>query len=70
MYTDDGIVLRLADGGGDGEFGGDAGLGALDLEALLPAPEEVVEEARENLALREAEAAQLNAALARLAEIG
>ncbi|QDU83249.1 putative ATP-dependent helicase Lhr [Planctomycetes bacterium Pla163] len=43
MYTDDGIVLRLADGGGDGEFGGDAGLGALDLEALLPPPEEVVD---------------------------
>jgi valyl-tRNA synthetase len=37
---------------------------------VASAPEEVVEEARENLALREAEAAQLNAALARLAEIG
>ncbi|RYG89688.1 valine--tRNA ligase [Loktanella sp. IMCC34160] len=34
------------------------------------APEEVVEEARANLALREEEEAQLTAALARLAEIG
>ena len=34
------------------------------------APEEVVEEARENLALREEEQAQLQAALARLEEIG
>ena len=34
------------------------------------APEEVVEEARANLALREEEEAQLKAALARLEEIG
>ncbi len=34
------------------------------------APEEVVAEARENLAARQAEAEQLNAALARLAELG
>jgi len=37
---------------------------------VASAPEEVVEEARENLALREGEEAQLKAALARLAEIG
>jgi valyl-tRNA synthetase len=36
---------------------------------VASAPEEVVEEARENLALREAEEAQLKAALKRLAEI-
>ncbi len=34
------------------------------------APEDVVEETRANLALREAEDAQLRAALARLAELG
>jgi len=37
---------------------------------VASAPEEVVEEARANLALREEEEAQLDAALARLAEIG
>ena len=37
---------------------------------VASAPEEVVEEAKANLALREEEEAQLNAALARLAEIG
>ncbi len=37
---------------------------------VASAPEEVVEEARENLALSEGEEAQLKAALARLAEIG
>ena len=37
---------------------------------VAAAPAEVVAEARANLALREEEAAQLNAALARLAEIG
>ncbi|WP_373355994.1 valine--tRNA ligase [Pseudoroseicyclus sp. CXY001] len=37
---------------------------------VASAPEEVVEEARENLALRQEEEAQLSAALARLAEIG
>ena len=34
------------------------------------APEEVIVEARENLALREEEEAQLKAAIARLAELG
>jgi valyl-tRNA synthetase len=37
---------------------------------VASAPEEVVDEARENLALREGEEAQLEAALARLSEIG
>ena len=37
---------------------------------VASAPEEVVDEARENLALREGEEAQLKAALARLSEIG
>ena len=37
---------------------------------VASAPEEVVEEARENLSLREGEEAQLKAALARLSEIG
>ena len=37
---------------------------------VASAPEEVIEEARENLAAREAEVAQLRAALARLAELG
>ena len=37
---------------------------------VASAPEEVVDEARENLALREGEEAQLRAALARLSEIG
>jgi valyl-tRNA synthetase len=37
---------------------------------VASAPEEVVAEARENLALREGEAAQLNAALVRLQELG
>jgi valyl-tRNA synthetase len=37
---------------------------------VASAPEEVVEEARENLGLREGEEAQLKAALARLSEIG
>jgi valyl-tRNA synthetase len=37
---------------------------------VAAAPAEVVAEARANLALREEEAAQLAAALARLAEIG
>ena len=36
---------------------------------LASAPEEVVEEARQNLAAREAEEAQLRAALARLSEL-
>ncbi len=36
----------------------------------VSAPPEVVEEARENLALRQAEAAKITAALARLADIG
>jgi valyl-tRNA synthetase len=37
---------------------------------VASAPEEVVEEARENLRLREDEEAKLRAALARLAELG
>jgi valyl-tRNA synthetase len=37
---------------------------------VASAPEEVVEEARENLALREEEEGKLRAALARLAELG
>jgi valyl-tRNA synthetase len=37
---------------------------------VASAPEEVVEEARENLAAREEEEAKLKAALERLAEIG
>ncbi len=37
---------------------------------VASAPDEVVEEARENLALREEEAATIGAALARLAELG
>ena len=36
---------------------------------VASAPEEVIEEARENMALREEEETQLNAALARLAEL-
>jgi valyl-tRNA synthetase len=37
---------------------------------VASAPEEVVEEARENLAAREGEAEKLQAALDRLAELG
>jgi valyl-tRNA synthetase len=36
---------------------------------VASAPDEVIEEARENMALRQAEEAQLNAALSRLAEL-
>ena len=36
---------------------------------VASAPEEVIEEAKENMALREEEEAQLNAALSRLAEL-